>query len=466
MRLPEVSLLLIASLGLCGCVQSLQSQRSAPKWTTGFWFWHGSSTDDAWSSGSLDVLFVHVGTLRNATAPYSLRSKTGTRAHEEWRVHGILPDNLPAARAYWLVFRFERQGVPDLAAASILAREVSRLQGAARTRQLNLAGVQLDIDSPTGALSQYASFLREFRKGLPAGLELSITALLDWFRNGTAIADVIKEADEFVPQFYDVGDYESSGGGNAIAATIDSTRWGPVFNRFGKRFRIGISTFGRARLVRREDPSRSKYAGVASFRDVTPLEIATNPAFELQTTRSPANELVLSYRTRRTTRIGYNDFEPGDTVQFILSTPDAIRAALESARRIGGHLAGVVFFRWPSADEALAMQPAEVLIAAGLTNEAGRRPSSILAIDGGCAAVKCVDLYLENANPFSPQLVRYRIRASTELEYFLPEAKMPVRMTAPSELTLSLPPYCGRGRMYVGRAVTANSADYVVEEEP
>ena len=87
-------------------------------------------------------------------------------------------------------------------------------------------------------------------------------------------------------------------------------------------------------------------------------------------------------------------------------------------------------------------------------------------MDGDCVAVKCVDAYLLNAPPLAAESVRYRIRASKEMEYFLPEEKMPVKMVGPSELELSLPPYCGRGRMYLGRVVTAVSADFTVEEEP
>jgi hypothetical protein len=138
---------------------------------------------------------------------------------------------------------------------------------------------------------------------------------------------------------------------------------------------------------------------------------------------------------------------------------------MESAKRMRGHLAGVVFFRWPSSNETLAMQPDEVLMAAGLIAQ-NRRKSSVLLNDGGCAAVKCMDLFLETVNPFSPQPIHYRTHSSTELEYFLPETNMPIRMMGPSELELSLPPYCGRGRMYIGRAVTGNSAQFTVEEEP
>jgi hypothetical protein len=462
-RWLELLLLLIASLGLSGCAAPLPSQQPLPRLTTGFWFWQGSSAEAAWSGEMLDVLFVHVGTIRKDSIPPYIR-KTGD-ATERWFVYGDLTSQLPAAKEYWLVFRYEQPGVPDLQVAPIVAGEVSRVWADARKRDLKAVGVQFDIDSPTGSLADYARFLREVRKGLPQGFEISITALLDWFRSGTAIGDVIKETDEFVPQFYDLADPSSYGGGPAIAAKIDAARWGPVFNRFRKRFRLGISTFGRAQLVPKEAAAKARFFGISSFGDVAPIDIATNPAFQLQSERNQANELVLSYRAARKTRVGYTDFDPGDAFQFILATPEAIRAAMASARQIGGYLAGAVFFRWPSSYEALVMQPDEVLIAAGVTAPGSQRHSRVQVVDGRCAAVECVDVYLESADPFSPKPLRYRIRTSTELEYFLPEKNLPVRMTGPSQLELSLPPYCGRGHLYIGRAVTALHADFTIEEE-
>jgi len=456
MRLLGLPLLLIASLGLSGCVNSLHSQQPPAKWTTGFWFWNGHSGDVLPESETLDVLYLHAGTIRKEIGQY---------AREPWSIDGEFPDQLPAAREYWLVFRYERQQVPDLAAAPILARQASMLLEGGRRRHLNIAGIQLDIDSPTGSLPQYAAFLREVRRSLPHGAEISITALLDWFRHGTAIADVVKEVDEFVPQFYDLGDPASYGRESAIAARFDAAQWGPVFNRFGKRFRIGISTFGRARSRWGESPSRPHHSAIRFLDDLTPLYIAVNSAFNLQTTRNEAEELVLTYRAARKIRIGYNQFEAGETVQFILATPDAVRAAVQSAQRMRGYCAGVVFFRWPASDESLVMQPNEVLTAAGLTPKARRKPAAIHLVDGGCVAVKCVGVYLINANPLFPKLIRYRIRSSTELEYFLPEGNMPVRMAGPSQLELSLPPYCGRGRLYLGRAVTLARAEFTVEGE-
>ncbi len=115
----------------------------------------------------------------------------------------------------------------------------------------HVIGVQLDVDSPTGQLAAYADFLREVRKGLPKDTQLSITALLDWFRAGTAIDRVIGQVDEFVPQFYDL----SMGRERAVAAKIDANVWGPRFSRFGKRYKIGVSSFGRALEGRRGRPS-------------------------------------------------------------------------------------------------------------------------------------------------------------------------------------------------------------------
>jgi hypothetical protein len=462
MSWSKAALPLIALAFLSGCSASFPRQERASKWTTGFWFWDGGSTDSVVPGEPLDVLFVQVGSITDGEPiPIPFRNPAN-----RWRVHGRLPDKLPPAREYWLVFRFERQGVPDHLVTPMIANKVSELQSAARKRQLNLVGVQLDIDSPTNALPQYASFLREVRKGLPQGFEISITALLDWFRSGTAIAEVIRETDEFVPQFYDAAEGGSRRGWHVIASSIDAARWGPVFNRFQKRFRVGVSTFGRATDVPGAAASRADRYRSAMYHDLAPIDVATNPSFQLQASRNRVHELVLNYQAVRRTRIGYQQFNPADSIQFVVSTPEAVRAAVENTRRMGGHLAGVVFFRWPSSNETLTMQPEEVLVAAGLRAEGGPRQDRIDAIDGHCAAVACADLYFEGASTRSPTPLRYVVRGSRELEYFLPEKNMPVRMTGPSQLELSLPPYCARGRLYLGRAVSAHRCKFTVEQQP
>jgi hypothetical protein len=241
MRFITLPLLLIGSLASVSCDRALRSQQPPEKWTTGFWYWHGSSPGPWQHVQPLEVLFFQAGTIDGpADTPLSVRSNHG----DTWSVWAELPDELPPAREYWLVLRFDRQSVPGMAAAPMVARRVSQLHALAQKRHWNLTGVQLDIDSPTQRLPEYATFIGEVRKGLPPGVGISITALLDWFRDGTAIAEVVKQVDEFVPQFYDLQLGTFNGG--AIGAKFDAAHWGPVFNRCGKRFRIGISSFGRA----------------------------------------------------------------------------------------------------------------------------------------------------------------------------------------------------------------------------
>jgi hypothetical protein len=391
--------------------------------------------------------------------------RPAAEAAERWFIYERWPEQMPPARDYWLVYRYEHQGVPGQPVAVKLAEEISRLVADARQRKLHVVGIQLDIDSPTSALPRYAEFLRQVRKDLPAEFELSITALLDWFRGGTAIEDVIKQVDEFVPQFYDIGDPAVFHRESAIAARIDPAYWGPVFNRYHKRFRIGISSFGRARLIPTEAQKRTGNRRIAFYGDLQPLEIATNPAFELRAERNQAHETVLNYRAMRKLRIDYSDLNPGDTVQFIVSTPEAIREAVHSAREIKGNNAGVVFFRWPAESESQAMQPDEVLNAAEAGVSGASRHNRVHVVAGDCAAVECVDVYLESAGPLSPVVTRYRIHASTDLEYFLPEKSVPARFAGASDIEVSLPPFCARGRLYIGRAVSLQRAEFTVEQE-
>jgi len=130
---------------------------------------------------------------------------------------------------------------------------------------------------------------------------------------------------------------------------------------------------------------------LAVFGDLVPLDLATNPAFRLETTHSAAGELVLTIVAARWVRIGYTGFDPGDAVQFILATPESIQNAVAAAHQIHGYMAGVVFFRWPTGDEVLAMQPDEVLQTAGVPVNAARE-SRIDIVNGHCAAVECVDV--------------------------------------------------------------------------
>jgi len=429
---------------MSGCAVSHSSPHQP--WLTGFWLWHGYHAIPAWKGDPLDVIFLQVASMepRQRGQPYWVAPDPG------------IPADLPAAREYWLVFRYEEHGVPDPEIAPYIAGAVTDLRLSAQRQQLKVAGIQLDIDCPTARLHDYARLIHAIRKNLPPEYQISITALLDWFRGGTAVGEAIREADEFVPQFYDGASRvaEENSGTDVIASKIDGARWGPVFNRFGKRFRVGISTFGRVH-------NDARYY----FGDLSLLDVASNPAFELHAARNETNELVLSYRAVRKTKFGYADYDPGTGFEFVLATPESVGRAVEEVRHMGGQCAGVVFFRWPAAYESLTMFPEEALQAAGLRNTAGTK-SHLWEIDGHCSTVSCRDLYLESARPLAPTALHCRVSVSSELEYIVSSPKLQTRMSGPSQIEFTEPAYCGRGRLFIGRAVTRRPATYTLEDLP
>lgn len=435
--------LLLAPLLITGCGGALQSQQPPAKLTTGFWLWRGNSAPVPGPEGlTLDVLYFQAGSIYpNQTVANQI-------------TQGGLPGDLPPAREYWMVFRYESQGFPAASAVPSLVRRAAEIRDLARQRHLNLVGLQLDADSPSGSLRQYSQFLHELRKALPPDLKLSITALLDWFQYSAG--EVIAEVDEFVPQFYDVqSPFEPRA---SIAAPFDAAKWGPVLNGFKKPFRIGLSSFGRA------------YGdnGARSFADLAPGDFGSDPRFAAETSRNPSGELILTYtyRAKRYGQAGFQTFGPGQSIRFVLPTAEMIRTSFQAARRIGGNCAGVLFFRWPLLGEVLAMDPADVLAAAGAGRAPQKPPPSIEAVDGYCSTVACADLFLRNAPALSPAPARYRIRSSAELEYFMPEQHMPIRLTGPSDLELTLPAYGGRPRVLLGRAVSKSPVTFSVQAEP
>jgi hypothetical protein len=153
-------------------------------------------------------------------------------------------------------------------------------------------------------------------------------------------------------------------------------------------------------------------------------------------------------------------------LEFIFPTVASIRVAVEQAKRMGGYCAGAIFFRWPAWSESLTVHPDEALTAAGLLPAPIKKPPAIRVVDGRCAAVHCVDVYLLQDQPVTAQPARYRVSGSTAFEYFLPNDNVAIRLTAPSELSLDVPPFCGRRRTLLGRAVTSKPVTFEVEVLP
>ena len=408
--------------------------------TVSYWCWPAAG--DRYAAGAarapVERLYVHVGRLTAAGL-----------AEARW------PAGLPRANGYLAVWRADGAAVPEPAVIEPLVRHYQRLREEAARAGQPLRGLQLDIDCPTAELGRYAAFLRGLRASLPAEQELSITALLDWFRRGTGVERVVAEVDEYVPQFYDAAPLGAS---LRIAEPIDPVRWGAVFEDLGRPYRIGLATFGRI-LRARPDPSGA--VGRVAFRDLSPLDLPAEGLEPLRATRSAAGEVVVRQRVTRPGR--HPEIIPGDVIEMVLPTPASLKGGERAVRSWGGRCAGVLLFRWPAAGESLVLTPAEVDDAlAGVPLSVA--PPRLVVTEGACAPRRCSDLAVSVGDRFRPDPLRLRLRASAEIDYLLPARPASLAMSGARHLSAAVPAYPGVEVVPLGRVFTRLPARFSLEE--
>ena len=394
-------------------------------WKTGFWIWAGEQP----ASTGFEAQIVYVEAPGN-----------------QW------PHDLPVADQYIVVKRIEPGPELTSETASSLVESYKALTENAGNR-VNIAGLQIDYDCPTNRLETYGRFLKQVRSALPQGTRLSITALLDWFSPRTNVQSALRWVDEFVPQFYDAGPSRSSAG---IAEPIDVQKWAPVFNAYEVPYRIGISSFGR---IARRRTDGSGHSAVQYFRDASPMDFAGRRELARSTSATPAGELVVHYDVV-TPIEGKPELIPGDTVDITLPTEASVRAASDAAHRFGGYSAGILFFRWPSRSETMALLPGDVQRIVSGESPAGKVSLEVEAPP--CIDRQCSDLYLDLGPDVSDTDRAIAIRAIGPVELFLPDGPLHPLALRASRIGVHVPAYAGLGKVYLGRAISSGPVRFEV----
>ena len=85
------------------------------------------------------------------------------------------------------------------------------------------------------------------------------------------------------------------------------------------------------------------------------------------------------------------------------------------------------------------------------------RQDRVHVVAGDCAAVECVDVYLESAGPLSPRVARYRIHSSTELDIFCPSRTCRCAWPAPRMWKSRCRPIAGAGGCTSGGRSACNT---------
>lgn len=148
-----------------------------------FWLWAGVEPQPALSKARQIYLLAGEVTARGGPHVISQRSSIP---------HLRGPD-------VWIVYRAQTIAWNESIFKDVLAH-VERWQAAGN----KVVGLQIDFDSGTKNLQNYAAFLQSLRARLPARYRLSVTGLLDWSANADreglkALGGVV---DEVVVQIY------------------------------------------------------------------------------------------------------------------------------------------------------------------------------------------------------------------------------------------------------------------------
>lgn len=99
-----------------------------------------------------------------------------------------------------LVLVYRLQALPDT--QTLLQTFLKRAE-AWKIRGVQVSGLQVDFDSPTLKLKNYAEFLLKVKKDLPLEYHFSLTGLADWINNGKEFQENLKKKDIAVfYQFY------------------------------------------------------------------------------------------------------------------------------------------------------------------------------------------------------------------------------------------------------------------------
>lgn len=324
-----------------------------PPMEVSFWYWHQPfkiPPDELAQLQAMGVrrIFVRAGTFH--------KDAKGLRLTLPQRWAGS------AGRlSLHLVFNFDASVLHDFAElsnealTSAVLREIAAARAAAERAGLRVAGVQLDLDSPTSHLPKYADLLHRIRAGMPhPALALSITALPTWYQSPN-LEPVLHEIDFAAPQYYEshlgpsLGEYATVSQPAKAERGISAAGWR------GAPFFAGVPAYGHALVYNRA----GRLAG--AFHDLSLCEALRNPAFRLDRRYGADGE---GHPATPASYIGEDVYDlkalvdagdgqgKGFHILYDVPTPVSVARHLALLRRKRpGNCLGMILFRYPQPGE-------------------------------------------------------------------------------------------------------------------
>lgn len=137
-----------------------------------FWLWGNIRTAPYLSKAK--EIYILQGEFRPLAKNNLVDARTPSIGNSRFTQQGVSILNIPQQKV-WLVFRNHHLNWNQKELLHILKR-VRQWENAGN----QIIGIQIDYDSRTRKLHEYAIFLQNIRQQLPSKYQLSITGLLDW----------------------------------------------------------------------------------------------------------------------------------------------------------------------------------------------------------------------------------------------------------------------------------------------
>lgn len=218
-----------------------------------------------------------------------------------------------------------------------------------------VVGVQLDLDFPTRLLPQYALAVRELRKILPEGTQLSITGLPTWM-SSKDVLPLLDEVDFWIPQLYGSEIPTSLSNPVPISSVRVVRRSVIEARRIGKPFFAGLAAYGYAILY-------DKNGELVELRGDIDLSSAFgHGSLEAIRQENLGSDVRHVFRAKSDLVLDGLVIAKGENLVFDMPSPTSLREAARAVREEAGDaLLGICIFRLPFAKDKTNLRLREIV---------------------------------------------------------------------------------------------------------
>ena len=229
----------------------------------------------------------------------------------------------------------------------------------AANENVEVRGLQLDLDVPTRLLPRYGQILRHVREMLPSDAALSITGLPTW-ADTNEIGDVLNAVDFWIPQCYGANIPTHITERISISSPKEVERTIAKIRKLEKPFYAGLSAYSYAILY-------DKNGDLIELRgDIDPSAASMHKDLELAATQTfkgdaRTSQIRREYQAKSDFVLDGLVIHAGETLVFDLPTAASLRASAKAVRENAGEsLLGICVFRIPTAEDRTTLSLEEI----------------------------------------------------------------------------------------------------------